>query len=433
MRFRSRPLVTTTCLAVLLMAPRATTLAETHPADQLPPHGASPASTHLAAPVETLVSRLRNEVTQHLAAGNGLKARFWLDNRLLAIQYSTEAAEELTQLAWESFITIRDRVATRVGSEASLERPIPEVIQSVLNGLHHEGVRTLRGTGNNALLVELYGRHLELLDQEGPIELDCDAAVVTVFAVLEQIDRHAAEPRLVRRLAAASHSDHLALAVLEDEVLIADMNARFNSRGQVKLRWHSGEDYRRALEEQRAEDYVLLHGWAGLMSNAWEIAAARLNKLRQYELSTHFAEQALAIHNNNVGALNSRGVAYKHLGQLEKALADIDRAIELKGKSALLHTNRADVLTRLDRNEEAVLAADTAIELSPEFAIAHLRRYAAQRRLGNHELARIDFASFRELAGPRRETAETDSTRGPSSRKRHARLRSTVLAQRDRN
>jgi tetratricopeptide (TPR) repeat protein len=65
------------------------------------------------------------------------------------------------------------------------------------------------------------------------------------------------------------------------------------------------------------------------------------------------------------------GKVLMDLGRFEEALREVDRAIELDPEYGLLHLNRAAVLNNLGRFKEALPSAQRGVELAPKSAFAH--------------------------------------------------------------
>src|SRR5437868_12879885 len=62
----------------------------------------------------------------------------------------------------------------------------------------------------------------------------------------------------------------------------------------------------------------------------------------------------------------NRGIVLRAMGQLDAALASLDRAVALDPNSANAHSNRASILTELQRPKEAIAAFDKSIALNPD-------------------------------------------------------------------
>jgi tetratricopeptide (TPR) repeat protein/serine/threonine protein kinase len=92
-----------------------------------------------------------------------------------------------------------------------------------------------------------------------------------------------------------------------------------------------------------------------------------------------------------------RSNAYRNLGELDKALADLNQAIELAPKSALAWYGRGVVLGRLGRPREALADFSNAIGLDPGNAQAWYSRGVAYNALHQYEKSLADFSKAIEL------------------------------------
>ncbi len=94
-----------------------------------------------------------------------------------------------------------------------------------------------------------------------------------------------------------------------------------------------------------------------------------------------------------------RGIARHALGDLEGALADYDRALELDPDLPECWAMRAEVLRQLGAVVVATSAADRAVALAPRSPLAHLMRARVVCELGYHEMALREFGIAIELGG----------------------------------
>ncbi|TWT91309.1 serine protease [Stieleria varia] len=60
---------------------------------------------------------------------------------------------------------------------------------------------------------------------------------------------------------------------------------------------------------------------------------------------------------------NERGIVYSHIDELDKALADFDRAVAADSSNAWAHANRGDMLAKSDQHLKAIDAIKTAVDL----------------------------------------------------------------------
>ncbi|HAC56822.1 MAG TPA: hypothetical protein DCF73_00555 [Rhodobiaceae bacterium] len=89
-----------------------------------------------------------------------------------------------------------------------------------------------------------------------------------------------------------------------------------------------------------------------------------------------------------VTSLLNRGVAFKSVGEYDRAIADYTRALALAPDDALLYQNRANALREKGDLAPALGDIEKAIELNPDSAGAWYVRGALAEALGNRDVAR---------------------------------------------
>lgn len=90
-------------------------------------------------------------------------------------------------------------------------------------------------------------------------------------------------------------------------------------------------------------------------------------------------------------AYNNRGTALTKAGQLEAALKDFERAIQLRPTFAEAYNNRGSILSDLGRYEEAMHSFAKAIETDPNLASAYDNRGNVYTRTGKPEEGIRDY------------------------------------------
>lgn len=95
---------------------------------------------------------------------------------------------------------------------------------------------------------------------------------------------------------------------------------------------------------------------------------------------------------DHVGALCNRANALESLGDLQGALADLNRAIELQADDRLLYYCRALLFKHLDDAESARSDLDRTIELDPGYPEGWQSRGALRRDLRDYEGAATDLS-----------------------------------------
>ncbi len=92
-------------------------------------------------------------------------------------------------------------------------------------------------------------------------------------------------------------------------------------------------------------------------------------------------------------AFYNRGYAYDEKGDLDRAIADYDQAIQLNPKDALAFNNRGWAYERKGDHDRAIADFDHAIRLNPKDAIAFNVRGIAYRAKNDLDRAIADYAS----------------------------------------
>ena len=90
------------------------------------------------------------------------------------------------------------------------------------------------------------------------------------------------------------------------------------------------------------------------------------------------------------------------------ALKAYEKAIELEPDDALMWTNKALCLIKMDRYNEAIEASDKAIDLRTDYAVAWFNRACAYSLMGNKEKALSDLEKAIELDKSYKEKAKKD-------------------------
>jgi tetratricopeptide (TPR) repeat protein len=90
-------------------------------------------------------------------------------------------------------------------------------------------------------------------------------------------------------------------------------------------------------------------------------------------------------------ALYDRGIAWRLTRQFERALADLNRAIQLQADFAAAFVERGIVHYEMRHYTQAIADNDAAIRLKPDLAEAFNNRALARLKLGQYDLATADF------------------------------------------
>jgi len=89
--------------------------------------------------------------------------------------------------------------------------------------------------------------------------------------------------------------------------------------------------------------------------------------------------------------LYNRSLIYAQVGDMEQALDDMDRVININPRNVLAYFNRASYFVQMGRWRNALEDYDKAIELYPDFAKAYMNRSFVEQRLGMMSASRRDY------------------------------------------
>lgn len=95
-------------------------------------------------------------------------------------------------------------------------------------------------------------------------------------------------------------------------------------------------------------------------------------QLGQFQVSTHWIQQAIAIKPDIPVFHNNYGNALKALGDLDSAIEQYRQALQLKPDYAEVHNNLASVLYKQNNLPDALKHYATAIRLQPDYLEAHV-------------------------------------------------------------
>jgi superkiller protein 3 len=100
-----------------------------------------------------------------------------------------------------------------------------------------------------------------------------------------------------------------------------------------------------------------------------------------------------------LGELRAAGLRASMAGDLDVALADFDRALEIDPRDPNLHNDRGAVLARMERYDEAEVAFRRAEELAPEDPVVQENLARLYQRTGNEAARDAAIARWQELTG----------------------------------
>jgi tetratricopeptide (TPR) repeat protein len=113
--------------------------------------------------------------------------------------------------------------------------------------------------------------------------------------------------------------------------------------------------------------------------------------LGQYEKALDDLNRAIQLDPNRAPAYNRRGNIYQKLGQYEQALADYKRAIQLNPEDITSYNNRGNIYANLGQYEKALADYERVVHLNPDDAITYNNRGTTYHDMGQYEQAIADF------------------------------------------
>jgi tetratricopeptide (TPR) repeat protein len=140
---------------------------------------------------------------------------------------------------------------------------------------------------------------------------------------------------------------------------------------------------------------------ASPMGQGWEApyqAATQCLRASQWQQAVSLYGEALRIQPRLAAAHANRAEAYRHLGDHEAALADIEEAIRLDPALGCAHVCRGAILLARKDLDGTVAACDEALRLDPNSMLGYLIRGQAHVAHGDHEAAVADFTEVLRLA-----------------------------------
>lgn len=147
----------------------------------------------------------------------------------------------------------------------------------------------------------------------------------------------------------------------------------------------------------------------------FEIGLRHMRESHPEAAIEHF-DRALALEPSNARVHDARSSALYALGELSRALAASEIAVELLEEDPGLHVNRGLIYIEFGRRKEALEDYARALELSPNYAPAFYNRGVMYFNLAENEKALQDFTSAiaaqPELANPYFNRAMVQETLG---------------------
>jgi len=111
----------------------------------------------------------------------------------------------------------------------------------------------------------------------------------------------------------------------------------------------------------------------------------------QFSKLVHMATELLKRKPRDAFAWKALGTAQKQLGNFDKAVVSLRRALEIDFSDAECHSNLSSTLTRMGRHAEALEAAGFALAVDPSHAEAYLNRGVALRNQFRYDEAKESY------------------------------------------
>lgn len=124
-------------------------------------------------------------------------------------------------------------------------------------------------------------------------------------------------------------------------------------------------------------------------------------------------DRALKVRPNSAVVVTNRGNVLLAMKRYAEALASYDRALALKADYPEIHFNRGVVLRELQRDNEALASYDRALALNPDYAEAYNNRGIVLELLARPQEA---IASYEQALGRRPEFSQAHYNRGNALR-----------------
>ncbi len=101
----------------------------------------------------------------------------------------------------------------------------------------------------------------------------------------------------------------------------------------------------------------------------------------------------IAIRESETSPYIERGVIYLHLGEVQRAIADFTKVIEIDKRHALAYANRGNCFNVIEQYEKAIADFNVSLILNPNLEIALLGRSIANTNLSSHQDSYNDLSA----------------------------------------
>jgi tetratricopeptide (TPR) repeat protein len=221
----------------------------------------------------------------------------------------------------------------------------------------------------------------EVVSQKNYLTGDAFGIEVIVKVV---VDTAVLEERVKKLLQDRTHLKQLQAAQKREKGLLQNLakleeeNQRLTKQGQRK----------KGLEKQFQDVSQ------GLTAIEWFYKASSLwdgEKYTEPMKGIEYLNNAINLQKDYADAYIGRGIAYRDLGQYQRAIEDFNQAIRLKPDDAYAYNNRGVTYADHDQHQRAIEDFNQAIRLKPDEAYAYNNRGTAYSGLRQHQRAIEDF------------------------------------------
>ncbi len=192
----------------------------------------------------------------------------------------------------------------------------------------------------------------------------------------------------------------------------SDLSADFN-KSPVEYNYY--KDYLDRVIEMHSQDSLLTEAILSLNKNEVETTESILKKIQPssninhiisdikglIELKKNNTLQAIEYFTSSINedpsfslAYHNRAIAYKQLGEFEKAKNDLYNALALNENISIFYFTLAKISEIVDDNEEAEKNYSMALDINPDYLEARTNYSLLQKTLGNYKEAIQDLGSI---------------------------------------
>ena len=220
----------------------------------------------------------------------------------------------------------------------------------------------------------------EVIKQKNYTDGDAFGLEITVKV---ELDSAVLESSLKRLLEDRNHLKDLKAAREREKGLlaqIAELQKENENKGKT-----TQQSAKLKKEFQKASQGLTAVGWYVKATDLW-----KRGKPTDPQKVVEYSSESIRLDPNYARAYNARGVAYKVLKQLDRAIADFDKAISLDPNDAKAYNNRGNAYTNLEQFDRAMADHNQAIRLDPNYSDAYSSRGRAYYFLKQFDLAIAD-------------------------------------------